>query len=1058
MALNKYSSLDKQRKLSIFEKDISNERILSRKVEHLFRNELDEIINDILILKEDHFLNHIKNGVLLELEDRYSEECFSNKKLNKIVNNSLDQIKTEYEDNYSLLIKTLENNSENSFRKRSNNKIETVGFRKHCIKDDDFPSHNCEKGGKFILVKSQNNKIKFLICSSCRKVYYSSFILCKCHNCNIDYYTNILDKNEDPNVLPATWENYHCQQIISEKMKCIKCFETFYLDMKTGMLKCINKKCNFSINPTRIIWTCSVCKEDFKSGGIPYNPLEILVLKKVIRSALILQQRAHPNKIPCCKLNVYYTDFYHKKSCKGFLYFGEYNNDVVIICEKCKTTNYSDRFIWTCPRCGKKFRDNENCFYENLNEEQDNGDLFQSSDEENENNSFSSENDNEENTEKKQKNYQPLSYREKKKFITINQEEKKSKYNSFKAETNDENDDISGNCKSSRNMVSMNKIPKPLKQNLKGLINNGDKSDDDGENRNRKLFRRFKSQKVEDEKDDKEIQELKKEEAEKDKEREKQTKMLILRKERREQREKERKEREKERQEEEKLRREREEEEERQRERERKEKEKRRQEEERIKKEKEKEEEEEEEEENNKNAKKNRIYNFRNRNRFRTNNTQNDINIPQTEKANNNKTPQQIVSNYNYSNRRKYWFSNKRQNEENPNNQTNDENKNKRSNFSESLKPIKTDPNIEKKEEIEIKNKKIMQKKQEDKNTCGKVTFEDTISTDSKSINNSNKINNNINASASNILGISDNLMSHLNKRIQFILEKYKLPIINVEDYIICQRIGEGSYGIIFSVIDRKDQKKYALKKIISNALKQIDTYTKEFELVHLCDHKNIMKVYGICIRILDTTTYALYVLMELSEGDWDQEIKRKLKQKKNYSECELINILYQLTNALLFMQEKLHISHRDIKPQNILIFPGNRYKLADFGEAKEAKISKQINTLRGTELFMSPALYDGLKHQKDDVNHNPFLSDVFSLGYCFLYASALNFNLLYEVRDICDDKSISVILHKCLQKIYSEKFISILAGMLEIDESRRLTFPKIIQLIKRNYRNEIEI
>ena len=259
-------------------------------------------------------------------------------------------------------------------------------------------------------------------------------------------------------------------------------------------------------------------------------------------------------------------------------------------------------------------------------------------------------------------------------------------------------------------------------------------------------------------------------------------------------------------------------------------------------------------------------------------------------------------------------------------------------------------------------------------------------------------------------------------------------------------------YGIIFSVISKKDKKQYALKKIISNKLKQIGEFTKEFELVHSCEHENIMKIYSFCIRILDPTTYALYVLMELSDGDWDKEIKKKLKQRKNYSEKELINILYQLTSALLYIQEKYHISHRDIKPQNVLVFADGKYKLADFGEAKEAKVSRQINTLRGTELYMSPALYDGLKNEKDDVSHNPFKSDVFSLGFCFLYAAALNFNLLYEIRDINDSKIINIILHKHLKKNYSEKFIFILYKMLEIDENKRYDFPSLIKEITTHY------
>ena len=248
----------------------------------------------------------------------------------------------------------------------------------------------------------------------------------------------------------------------------------------------------------------------------------------------------------------------------------------------------------------------------------------------------------------------------------------------------------------------------------------------------------------------------------------------------------------------------------------------------------------------------------------------------------------------------------------------------------------------------------------------------------------------------SSIAGISEHLLNYINKRMNFILSRSKIPIIKIEEYILYKKLGEGSYGVIYSVFKKNEKKLYALKKIIAHTLNEIDEFTKEFELVHSCEHKNIMKIYGICIRILDSTTYALYVLMEYSNGDWDKEIRMHLQKRKNYTEIELINILYQLTKALLFMQEKLKVSHRDIKPQNILTFNDSVYKLADFGEAKEVKISKQLNTLRGTELYMSPALYDGLKHEKDDVSHNPFKSDVFSLGFCLLYAAALNFNLLY--------------------------------------------------------------
>ena len=411
----------------------------------------------------------------------------------------------------------------------------------------------------------------------------------------------------------------------------------------------------------------------------------------------------------------------------------------------------------------------------------------------------------------------------------------------------------------------------------------------------------------------------------------------------------------------------------------------------------------------------------------------------------------------------------------------------------------KLNENENKKEEHISNFRRWKFRRPETKNTIGKEIKEETESTTSKSIynnknnineikeknieddnnekneedknNENNKENNEENTGKNNnekntekninpivqiqkIPGIPEKLLNHLNLRINKILKKCTIPLMNVEDYILYEKIGEGSYGIIFRVIDKKDNKEYALKKIISNKLKKIGEFTQEFELVHQCEHPNIMKIYKICIRILDQTTFALYVLMELSEGDWDKEIKKKLSERKNYSEKELIDILYQLSSALLYIQEKYKISHRDIKPQNILIFKGGKYKLADFGEAKEAKVSKQINTLKGTELYMSPLLYNGLKHERNDVNHNPFKSDVFSLGFCFLYASALNFNLLYEVRDVLDNKSINIILHKFLSKFYSEKLILLLASMLEIDEGKRYDFQTIKTYIEANYKD----
>ena len=308
----------------------------------------------------------------------------------------------------------------------------------------------------------------------------------------------------------------------------------------------------------------------------------------------------------------------------------------------------------------------------------------------------------------------------------------------------------------------------------------------------------------------------------------------------------------------------------------------------------------------------------------------------------------------------------------------------------------------------------------------------------------------------SKIPGVSEHLFNHINKRMTAILNRCKIPVFNIEDYVFNKKLGEGGYAVIFSVFkkDDEEQKQFALKKIIAKTLTEIDKFTKEFEIMHNCLHENIMKIYGICIRILDQTTYALYVLMELSERDWDKDIKNHIAKKKYYSEKKLINILRQLTSALLFMQKTAKISHRDIKPQNVLLFNGT-YKIADFGEAKMANVNSEINTLRGTELFMSPVLYSGLKHEKNDVSHDPYKSDVFSLGFCFLYASTLNFELLYKVRDIYNSNMMNQILEQNLKNKYSKTFIYILSKMLDTDEYERFNFEQLVEFVEDKYDKE---
>ena len=298
-----------------------------------------------------------------------------------------------------------------------------------------------------------------------------------------------------------------------------------------------------------------------------------------------------------------------------------------------------------------------------------------------------------------------------------------------------------------------------------------------------------------------------------------------------------------------------------------------------------------------------------------------------------------------------------------------------------------------------------------------------------------------------NDINDKENLLDDLisKEKINDLSKNCIIPNFDDKNYNYIKLIGEGSYGKIYLVEDKTTKEEYALKKVICTDYQELLKYKKEFELIYSLKNPNIMRIYKLQIKNLDLTTSCLYVLMERAQIDWNIEVKHRKLAKKYYKESEIISILKQLSQGLFFLQ-KNKIAHRDIKPQNILIFPNNVYKIADMGEAKEIdKNRMQMATLRGSELFMSPLLYEGLKYNKKNIRHNPYKSDMFSLGLCFLYAICLNLKVLEYIREMKDMNSIKNILNKFLNtNIYSNKLIEIIYRMIDLQEEKRFDFEEL--------------
>ena len=179
--------------------------------------------------------------------------------------------------------------------------------------------------------------------------------------------------------------------------------------------------------------------------------------------------------------------------------------------------------------------------------------------------------------------------------------------------------------------------------------------------------------------------------------------------------------------------------------------------------------------------------------------------------------------------------------------------------------------------------------------------------------------------------------------------------------YRIQQRLADGGFASVYKAMDTIEGINVALKIPHSNLIDDgvLTDFRHEVRMAARLDHINILPLKN--ASFIDDQFVIAFPLGEKTLAD---------RLRSRISVVTALDFTGQMIDAVAYAHQH-RIIHCDVKPENFILFAGNRIRLTDFGIAKIA-----LKTIRasgsGTIGFMPPEQAMGKPSLR---------SDVFSLG-----------------------------------------------------------------------------
>lgn len=197
----------------------------------------------------------------------------------------------------------------------------------------------------------------------------------------------------------------------------------------------------------------------------------------------------------------------------------------------------------------------------------------------------------------------------------------------------------------------------------------------------------------------------------------------------------------------------------------------------------------------------------------------------------------------------------------------------------------------------------------------------------------------------------------------------------DLANYKRLEKVGEGTYGVVYKAIDlRHDDRIVALKKIRLESEDEgvPSTAIREISFLKELNNENIVGLYD----IVYSDSHKLYLVFEFLDLDLKRYME-SIPKDQTLGDKIVKRFMLQMCKGIEYCHAH-RILHRDLKPQNLLINKEGNLKLGDFGLARAFGIPLRAYTHEVVTLwYRSPEILLGGKQYSTGV-------DIWSMGCIF--------------------------------------------------------------------------